>query len=100
MSEEQKPDLKATLETSKQIQELFGVAHDLISAASHPGHMGQKVAEVLAFLKFQYSDFKSRVERLTKQLEQEAKAELSKVDAEAAKAATDAVLSAPEAPKS
>lgn len=67
------------------VRDLFARAHDYIAQASHPGHLGMKVAEVLNFLAFQYNDFKLRAENL-------AKAELSKVNVEAAKAATDAVL--------
>jgi hypothetical protein len=75
------------------VRDLFARAHDYIAQASHPGHLGMKVAEVLNFLAFQYNDFKMRSESLAKQIESDAKAELSKVDAEAAKTATDAVLS-------
>lgn len=74
------------------IRDLFARAHDYIAQASHPGHLGMKVAEVLNFLSFQYNDFKLRAEALAKQIEAEGKAELSKVDVEAAKAAVDAVI--------
>ena len=88
---------KKTLQNIEDIRDLFARAHDCIAQASHPGHLGMKVAEVLNFLKFQYDDFKLRAEKLAKQIEQEAKTELSKVDVPAAKAATEAVL-APETP--
>ena len=59
------------------VRDLFARAHDYIAQASHPGHMGMKVAEVLNFLKFHYEDFKLRGEAMAKQIEGEAKAELS-----------------------
>lgn len=97
---------KETLQNIEQVRDLFARAHDYISQAQYPGHMGMKLAEVLNFLAFQHGDFKARAENLTKQMEQQAKVEASKVDVEAAKAVTDAVLSAPatapaspEAPK-
>jgi hypothetical protein len=74
------------------VRDLFARAHDYIAQASHPGHLGGKVAEVLNFLAFQYNDFKTRAENLGKQIEADAKMLASKVDVEAAKAATDAVL--------
>ena len=60
-----------------------------------------KVAEVLNFLAFQYTDFKTRGENLAKQIEATVKAELSKVDVPAALATTKAVLAekAAETPK-
>jgi len=79
------------------IKDLFARAHDYIAQANHPGHLGMKVAEVLNFLSFQYNDFKLRAEKLAAQIEADAKAELSKADVEAAKAAVDAVIV--EAPK-
>lgn len=81
-----------SLKDMEAIRDLFARAHDYIAQANHPGHLGMKVAEVLNFLGFQYQDFKTRAETLAKQIEAEAKAELSKVDVEAAKTATDAVL--------
>lgn len=91
-------DTQPTLEQQKQnseaIRDLFARAHDYIAQANHPGHLSMKVAEVLNFLSFQYNDFKLRCEKLATQIEADAKAELSKVDVEAAKAATDAVLAA------
>jgi hypothetical protein len=89
---------KQNLENIQQVRDLFAAAHDMIAQAQHPGHLGAKVAEVMNFLKFHYSDFKSRAEGLAKQIENDAKAELSKVDVEAARVATEAVL-APETPK-
>jgi hypothetical protein len=89
---------KQTLQNIEQVRDLFARAHDYIAQASHPGHLGAKVAEVLNFLAFHYNDFKLRGEQLAKQVENEAKAEASKVNVEEAKQAVDAVLS-PEAPK-
>jgi len=83
---------QASLKDIEAVRDLFARAHDYISQASHPGHLGMKVAEVLNFLAFQYNDFKTRAENLGKQIEADAKAELSKVDVEAAKAAVDAVI--------
>src|SRR5579863_9945337 len=79
-------------ENLEQIRDLFARAHDYIAQASHPGHLGMKVAEVLNFLGFQYNDFKVRAENLAKQIEAETKAELSKVDVEAAKSVVDTTL--------
>jgi hypothetical protein len=95
MSNEQSPVQRTKAMEQKDIEairDLFARAHDYIAQASHPGHLGMKVAEVLNFLAFQYNDFKTRAEKLAAQIEADAKAELSKVDAEAAKVATDAVL--------
>jgi hypothetical protein len=89
MSEQTKVAQQKDIEA---IRDLFARAHDYIAQASHPGHLGMKVAEVLNFLSFQYNDFKVRAENLAKQIEADAKAELSKVDVEAAKAAVDAVI--------
>jgi hypothetical protein len=86
------PTKQATLKDIEAVRDLFARAHDFIAQSNHPGHMGMKVAEVLNFLGFQYNDFKLRAENLVKQIEAEAKAELSKVDVEAAKAAVDAVI--------
>lgn len=86
------------LQNIEQVRDLFARAHDYIAQASHPGHLGAKVAEVLNFLAFHFNDFKLRGESAAKAIENAAKAEASKVDVEAAKAAVDAVL-APEAPK-
>jgi hypothetical protein len=83
---------KQNLENIQQVRDLFARAHDYIAQASHPGHMGMKVAEVLNFLKFHYEDFKNRGEQLAKVIENDAKAAMSAVDVEAAKAATEAVL--------
>ncbi len=89
---------KQNLQNVEQIRDLFARAHDYIAQGSHPGHLGMKVAEVLNFLAFQYNDFKTRAESLAKQVEADAKAAVSKVDVEAAKVATDAVLVSPTAP--
>lgn len=87
------PQATASLKDIEAIRDLFARAHDYIAQANHPGHLSMKVGEVLAFLAFQYQDFKLRAETLTK-------AELSKVDVEAAKSVVDAVLvEQPEAPK-
>ena len=93
MSDAIKSSKEETLKATNEIRELFGVAHDLVAQASHPGHMGEKVARVLAFLRFQYDDFKQRADRLAKDIELEAKVVANVVDVEAAKAATEAVLS-------
>jgi hypothetical protein len=90
---------KQNLENIEAVRDLFARAHDLIAQASHPGHMGAKVAEVMNFLAFHYSDFKSRAEGLAKQIENDATAELSKVNVDEARAAVDAVLVQPETPK-
>ncbi len=86
------PQQGPALKDIEAVRDLFARAHDYIAQASHPGHLGGKVAEVLNFLAFQYNDFKVRGENLAKQIEAAAKAELSKVDVGAAKAATEAVL--------
>ncbi len=83
---------QTSLKDIEAVRDLFARAHDYIAQASHPGHLGMKVAEVLNFLAFQYNDFKLRGENLVKQIEAEANTELSKVDVEAAKAAVDAVI--------
>jgi hypothetical protein len=93
---------KQNLENMENVRDLFARAHDYIAQASHPGHLAPKLAEVMNFLAFHYQDFKGRCEREAAKIEAEAKAELSKVDIEAAKAATEAVLApqtAQEAPK-
>ena len=97
MSEIQPVGKAAQLKDIEAIRDLFARAHDYMAQATHPGHLGMKVAEVLNFLYFQYNDFKIRSEKLAAQIEADAKAELSKVDVEAAKAAVDAVIV--EAPK-
>jgi hypothetical protein len=96
------PSKSVTLKDIEAVRDLFARAHDFIAQANHPGHLGMKVAEVLNFLQFHYADFKLRAENVAKQIEAEAKAAVSVVDVEAAKAATDAVLapeSGSEAPK-
>lgn len=84
------PAKAASLKDVEAVRDLFARSHDYIAQASHPGHLGGKVAEVLNFLAFQYNDFKLRGEKLAKQIEADAKAELSKVDVEAAKMAVNA----------
>jgi hypothetical protein len=91
--EAQPQSKKDILKGIEDVRDLFARAHDLIAQASHPGHMGMKVAEALNFLKFHYEDFKRRGEGLAKQIEQEDKAELSQVDVADAKAAVEATLS-------
>lgn len=49
------------LKTMTNIRDLFGLSHDLIAQSSHAGHLAVKIAETLAFLKFQYEDFDRRV---------------------------------------
>ena len=95
------PTQQAQLKDIEAIRDLFARAHDYIAQASHPGHLGGKVAEVLNFLAFQYTDFKTRGENLAKQIEATVKAEMSKVDVPAAMATTEAVLAekAAETPK-
>lgn len=98
---------KQQLENTENVRDLFARAHDYIAQAQHPGHMGMKVAEVLSFLKFHYEDFKLRCETQAKQIEVNERTEMYKVNVEAAKAATEAVLNvkqvveteASEAPK-
>ncbi len=92
------PSKSASLKDVEAVRDLFARAHDYIAQANHPGHLGMKVAEVLNFLSFQYNDFKLRAEKLAATIEADAKAELSKVDVEAAKAAVETTL-APEQPK-
>lgn len=93
MSEQQAVTPAAQLKDVEAVRDLFARAHDMIAQASHPGHMGMKVAEVLNFLAFQFNDFKLRAENVAKTIEAEAKAAANVVDAEVVKAATDAVLS-------
>lgn len=84
---------KRQLADVEAVRDLFARAHDYIAQAQYPGHMGQKIAEVLNFLGFQYNDFKVRGETLKKQIE-------STVDVAAAKAEADKALATPaEAPK-
>jgi hypothetical protein len=94
MSETPPQTPKQVLEDVQAACDLFARAHDYIAQATHPGHMGIKVGEVLNFLKFQYEALKLRAENMAKQIEAEAKAELSKVDMQAAALATEAVLKA------
>lgn len=60
---------KRQLQDVEAVRDLFARAHDYIAQANHPGHLGMKVAEVLNFLSFQYSDFKTRAENLKKQID-------------------------------
>ena len=93
---------KQNLENMEHVRDLFARAHDYIAQASHPGHLAPKLAEVMNFLAFHYNDFKGRCEREAVKIEAEAKAELSKVDVELAKATCDAILApetAQESPK-
>src|ERR1019366_7227703 len=86
------PPKQAVLKDIEAVRDLFARAHDYISQASHPGHLGMKVAEVLNFLQFQYGDFKLRAENMAKVIEAEAKAELSKVDVAATKQVVETTL--------
>lgn len=94
MNEEQavQPTKAATQKDVEAIRDLFARAHDYIANASHPGHLGMKVAEVLNFLAFQYNDFKVRAEKLAARIEAEAKAELNKVDVAEARRAVETTL--------
>lgn len=86
---------KRQLADVEAVRDLFARAHDYIAQATYPGHMGNKIAEVLNFLSFQYNDFKVRGETLKKQIE-------NTVDVAAAKAKADEALGAAapaEAPK-
>jgi len=98
MSEIQPVGKAAQLKDIEAIRDLFARAHDYMAQATHPGHLGMKVAEVLNFLSFQYNDFKIRAERLAVEVETEAatiaKRESSKVDVAAAVEATAEVLDA------
>lgn len=96
MSEPQKA---ASLKDIEAVRDLFARAHDYIAQAQYQGHMGQKIAEVLNFLAFQYNDFKLRGENLAKVIEAEKKAAESVVDVEAAKVVVDTTLADAEAPK-
>lgn len=91
------PTKEAQHKDIEAIRDLFARAHDYIAQANHPGHLGMKVAEVLNFLSFQYNDFKLRAENLAKQIEADAKAELSKVDVAAAEVKVAEALYAEEA---
>lgn len=83
--------MKRQLADIEAVRDLFARSHDYIAQAQYPGHMGQKLAEVLNFLAFQHNDFKLRGENLKKQID-------STVNVAAAKEAVAEVL-APEAPK-
>ena len=95
MSDTEKQPLtpQQNLQNIETVRDLFARAHDYIAQASHPGHLGGKVAEVLNFLAFHYQDFKQRAEGLAKQIDNEAKANLSQVDVPSAKAAVEVSLS-------
>lgn len=56
----------ATKEDVEKVRDLFGLSHDLIAQAQFPGHVSAKVQEVMAFLAYQYNDFKVRGEALAK----------------------------------
>src|SRR4029077_1527638 len=90
---EAKASLAQDLENVKAVGDLFARAHDYIAQASHPGHLGMKIAEVLNFLAFHHGDFRDRAERIATQIANEAQAALNKVDVVSAKAMTNAVLS-------
>jgi len=82
---------KRQLQDVEAVRDLFARSHDYIAQATYPGHMGQKIAEVLNFLAFQHNDFKIRGENLKKQID-------SVVDVKAAEAVVAETL-ATEAPK-
>lgn len=88
---------KRQLQDVEAVRDLFARAHDYIAQASHPGHLGGKVAEVLNFLAFQYNDFKTRAETLGKQIKSEVDVVAAKLEADKALAPEAAVV--PEAPK-
>ena len=69
MSDIQAASKEDQLKSIEQIRDLFARAHDYIAQASHPGHLGMKIAEVLNFLQFQYGDFKQRGETLAKDID-------------------------------
>jgi hypothetical protein len=99
---EAQPDVrKKQLQDVEAVRDLFARAHDYIAQASHPGHLGGKIAEVLNFLAFQYNDFKTRGENLAKQIKSEVDVEAAKLEAAKALAPEAGVVptSAPEAPK-
>lgn len=58
--------MNATKQDIEKVRDLFGLAHDLIAQATFPGHVSNKVTDVMQFLAYQYSDFKSRAEALAK----------------------------------
>lgn len=78
---------KRQLQDVEAVRDLFARSHDYIAQATYPGHMGQKIAEVLNFLAFQHNDFKLRGENLKKQIE-------STVDVKAAEAVVAETLDA------
>lgn len=57
-------EMKNEKEVLENIKNLFGLAHDLIASATHPGHLSPKVAEALNFLKFQFDDFERRLKAM------------------------------------
>lgn len=89
--EEGKQRQQKQLQDIEAVRDLFARSHDYIAQAQYPGHMGQKIAEVLNFLAFQHNDFKLRGENLKKQME-------STVNVDAAKAVVAETLAA-ETPK-
>lgn len=78
---------KRQLQDVEAVRDLFARSHDYIAQATYPGHMGQKIAEVLNFLAFQHNDFKLRGENLKKQID-------SVVDVKAAEAVVAETLDA------
>ena len=87
--------IEEQLKVTEQVRDLFARAHDYIAQAQYPGHMGDKVAEVLTFLKFHHADFKNRAENMTKQIEaSKPKPVANTVDVPTAKAAVEATLAA------
>ncbi len=90
---------KRQLQDIEAVRDLFARAHDYLAQANHPGHLGGKVAEVLNFLAFQYTDFKTRAENLSKQMKSEVDLEAAKLETAKALAPEAAAVPAPEAPK-
>lgn len=56
----------ASKEDIEKVRDLFGLAHDLIAQAQFPGHVANKVQDVMQFLAYQFNDFKQRAEVLAK----------------------------------
>jgi hypothetical protein len=92
-------DRTKQLQDIEAIRDLFGRAHDYIAQASHPGHLGMKIGEVLNFLSFQYADFKNRAEVLAKQIKSEVDVVAAKAEADKALANDSVVEVVQEAPK-
>lgn len=59
-----KDQKEASRQDVEKVRDLFGLSHDLLAQAQFPGHVASKVTDCLAFLAFQYNDFKLRGEKL------------------------------------